>query len=219
MAIPASGEISFNLFNTDRSLTSGTQVDMAAAGTAYSVSYTTDGSNDLKMDEFYGKSAGTTPAPTTAPPTSAPTTAPPTTPPPTASPPTPAPAVTATVTQDCNGTTATSGRIFITNIANGGTDCYVGYNINSGAPETYATTSIGSATSATITGVPDYAYSYSVYIYNKTNKAGVRYGLSAVACYTTPAPTTAPPTAPPTYYITLSSGTSACDAKTNWSNR
>ncbi len=34
MALPASGEISFNLFNTDRGIASGTQVDMAAAGTA-----------------------------------------------------------------------------------------------------------------------------------------------------------------------------------------
>ena len=57
MAIPSSGEISMNLFNTDRGIASGTQIDLAAAGTAYAVSYTTDGSNDLQMAEFYGKSS------------------------------------------------------------------------------------------------------------------------------------------------------------------
>ena len=77
MAIPASGEISFNLFNTDRSIASATLVDMAAAGSAYGVSYATNGSNQLGMDEFYGKSAGGTPAPTTAPPTTAPPPPPP----------------------------------------------------------------------------------------------------------------------------------------------
>ncbi len=46
-----------NLFNTDRNIASGTQIDLAAAGTAYAVSYATDGSNDLKMNEFYGKSS------------------------------------------------------------------------------------------------------------------------------------------------------------------
>jgi hypothetical protein len=57
MAIPSSGEISMNLFNTDRNIASGTQIDLAAAGTAYAISYATDGSNDLQMAEFYGKSS------------------------------------------------------------------------------------------------------------------------------------------------------------------
>jgi hypothetical protein len=57
MAIPSSGEISMNLFNTDRGIASGTQIDLAAAGTAYAVSYTTDGSNDLQMLEFRGKAS------------------------------------------------------------------------------------------------------------------------------------------------------------------
>jgi hypothetical protein len=57
MAIPSSGELSMNLFNTDRGISSGTQIDLAAAGTAYAISYTTDGSNDLQMYEFYGKSS------------------------------------------------------------------------------------------------------------------------------------------------------------------
>lgn len=57
MAIPNTGEISMNLFNTDRNIASGTQIDLAAAGTAYAVSYTTDGTNDLQMLEFRGKSS------------------------------------------------------------------------------------------------------------------------------------------------------------------
>lgn len=57
MAIPNTGEITMNLFNTDRGIASGTQIDLAAAGTAYAVSYTTDGSNDLQMLEFRGKSS------------------------------------------------------------------------------------------------------------------------------------------------------------------
>ena len=57
MPIPSSGEISMNLFNTDRGIASGTEINLAAAGTAYSVSYTTDGNNDLQMLEFRGKSS------------------------------------------------------------------------------------------------------------------------------------------------------------------
>ena len=57
MPIPASGEISMNLFNTDRNIASGTEINLAAAGTAYAVSYTTDGNNDLQMLEFRGKSS------------------------------------------------------------------------------------------------------------------------------------------------------------------
>ena len=57
MSIPSTGEISMNLFNTDRGIASGTRIDLAAAGTAYAVSYTTDGTNDLQMAEFRGKSS------------------------------------------------------------------------------------------------------------------------------------------------------------------
>jgi hypothetical protein len=56
MALPTSGPISLNDMNTDRGIASGTQIDLASAGTAYSVSYTTNGSNDLQFLEFYGKS-------------------------------------------------------------------------------------------------------------------------------------------------------------------
>ena len=69
MAIPASGEISFNLFNTDRGIASGTQVDIATAATAYGVSYTTNGSNDININEFYGKSVGGGGGPGPTPPT------------------------------------------------------------------------------------------------------------------------------------------------------
>ena len=64
MALQSSGPISMNDMNTDRGIASGTQIDLATAGTAYSVSYATDGSNDLQFFEFYGKSAGTPPSPT-----------------------------------------------------------------------------------------------------------------------------------------------------------
>ena len=82
MALPSSGPISLNDMNTDRGIASGTQIDLATAGNAYGVSYTTNGSNDLQFFEFYGLSI-TTPAPTPAP-------TPPPTPPPTPAP-TPAP--------------------------------------------------------------------------------------------------------------------------------
>jgi hypothetical protein len=72
--------------------------------------------------------------------------------------------------------------------------------VDTASPAALATLSIGSATSYTFTGVGDYGGSYGVYIYNATTGAGVRYGISAVACYVAP-PTPPPPTpAPPTYY-------------------
>lgn len=62
MALPASGPISMNDMNTDRGIASGTQIDLAAAGTAYFISYNTSGTNDLRFSEFYGASATTTTA-------------------------------------------------------------------------------------------------------------------------------------------------------------
>jgi hypothetical protein len=64
-----------NDMNTDRGIASGTQIDLAAAGTAYSVSYNTAGTNQLGMDEFYGRSIATppTPPPTPPPPPAVPT--------------------------------------------------------------------------------------------------------------------------------------------------
>jgi hypothetical protein len=56
MALPASGQISMDNMNTDRGIASGTQIDLATAGTAYSVSYNTSGTNDLQFSEFYGLS-------------------------------------------------------------------------------------------------------------------------------------------------------------------
>ena len=63
MALQVSGPISMNDMNTDRAIASGTQIDLASAGTAYSVSYATNGSDDLQFSEFYGKSAGAPPTP------------------------------------------------------------------------------------------------------------------------------------------------------------
>ena len=228
MALPSSGTITFKDFNIQRGQASPyeQQIDIATAAGLFGVSYTTDGSNPASMDEFYGKSVGTPPTPTPPTPPPTPPTPPPTpptppptppTPPPTPPPPPPAANPTATVTYDCNGTSSTSGRIFITNITDGGSNCYVGYSDQSGAPSTYATTPIGSATSYTFTGVADYAGSYRVYIYNPTTGTGNSYGLpsGAIACYVAPPP---PPPPPVVYTIMLSSGTSACDAKNNWSN-
>ena len=56
MPLPSSGQISMNDMNTDRGISSGTQIDLATAGNVYSVSYNTLGTNQLGMDEFYGKS-------------------------------------------------------------------------------------------------------------------------------------------------------------------
>jgi len=63
MALPSSGQITMNDMNTDRGITSGTQIDLATAGTAYSVSYNTTGTDQLGMDEFYGKSIAAPPPP------------------------------------------------------------------------------------------------------------------------------------------------------------
>ena len=54
MALPSSGTISLDNFNTDRFIPSGTQVDMAAAAAVYGVTYSTSGPNGIGMDEFYG---------------------------------------------------------------------------------------------------------------------------------------------------------------------
>jgi hypothetical protein len=64
MALQSSGPISMNDMNTDRGIASGTQINLATAGTAYSVSYTTNGSNDLRFSEFYGASTAPPPTPT-----------------------------------------------------------------------------------------------------------------------------------------------------------
>lgn len=63
MALPSSGQIDMNQMNTDRGIPSGTQIDLASAGTAYSVSYNTSGTDQLGMDEFYGKSIAAPPPP------------------------------------------------------------------------------------------------------------------------------------------------------------
>lgn len=67
MALPSSGQITMNDMNTDRGISSGTQIDLASAGTAYSVSYNTLGTNQLGMDEFYGRSISAPPPPTPPP--------------------------------------------------------------------------------------------------------------------------------------------------------
>jgi hypothetical protein len=56
MALPSSGPISMADMNTDRGISATTQIDLASAGSAYGVSYTTNGSNDLQFFEFYGLS-------------------------------------------------------------------------------------------------------------------------------------------------------------------
>ena len=63
MALPSSGQITMNDMNTDRGISSGTQIDLASAGTAYSVSYNILGTNQLGMDEFYGRSIAAPPPP------------------------------------------------------------------------------------------------------------------------------------------------------------
>ena len=74
MALQVSGPISMNDMNIDRSIASGTQINLATAGTAYGVSYLTNGTNDLQFFEFYGLSAGAPPTPTApTPPTPTPT--------------------------------------------------------------------------------------------------------------------------------------------------
>jgi len=65
MALPSSGPISMNDMNTDRGIPSGTEISLSVAGSAYGVSYTTDGTNDLQFLEFYGKFVGSTTTTTT----------------------------------------------------------------------------------------------------------------------------------------------------------
>ena len=54
MALPSSGTISLDNFNTDRFIPSGTEIDMAAAAAVYGVTYSTTSLNGIGMDEFYG---------------------------------------------------------------------------------------------------------------------------------------------------------------------
>jgi len=63
MALPASGTISFQNFNTDRGLSSTATIDMDTAAIAYGIPTKPHG-----MDEFYGKSAGGPPPPPPPPP-------------------------------------------------------------------------------------------------------------------------------------------------------
>ena len=84
----------------------------------------------------------------------------------------PIPSVTFDISTDCTGVSPTSGKINITNIQYAGTDTYVGYSTTLGDPATYATISIGSATSYTFDNVPNYAGSYHVYVYNNTTAVG-----------------------------------------------
>jgi hypothetical protein len=62
MALPPSGPISMDNMNTDRSIASGTQIDLDTAAIAYSIPTKPHG-----MDEFYGLSIGPPTAPPTAP--------------------------------------------------------------------------------------------------------------------------------------------------------
>jgi hypothetical protein len=55
MALP-SGQISFSDFNTDRGIAATTQIDIFSAGVIYGVPFNTFGSDDLQMNEFWGKS-------------------------------------------------------------------------------------------------------------------------------------------------------------------
>lgn len=58
MALPASGPISMDNMNTDRSIASGTQIDLDTAAIAYSIPTKPHG-----MDEFYGLGSGAPPPP------------------------------------------------------------------------------------------------------------------------------------------------------------
>jgi hypothetical protein len=58
MALPASGQISFQDFNTDRGLSSTAQIDMDTAAIAYSIP-----TRPHSMDEFYGRSIAAPPPP------------------------------------------------------------------------------------------------------------------------------------------------------------
>ena len=58
MALPSSGQISFSDLNVERGLSATAEADMATAGDDFAVSYATDGTDVLSMDEFYGLSYG-----------------------------------------------------------------------------------------------------------------------------------------------------------------
>jgi len=58
MALPSSGQISFSDFNVERGLSATAEADMATVGDDFAVSYATDGTDVLSMDEFYGLSYG-----------------------------------------------------------------------------------------------------------------------------------------------------------------
>ena len=80
--------------------------------------------------------------------------------------------VTFDVSSSCSGLAPTYGKIFITNIVDGGSDVYVGYNTAVGDPVTYATTAAGNVTDYTFDSVPNYTGSYNVYVYNNTTTGG-----------------------------------------------
>jgi hypothetical protein len=58
MALPASGQISFQDFNTDRGLSATAQIDIDTAAIAYSIP-----TRPHSMDEFYGRSIAAPPPP------------------------------------------------------------------------------------------------------------------------------------------------------------
>lgn len=225
MALPLSGIISFKDFNIQRGQASPyeQQIDMATAATLFGVSYTTDGSNPASMDEFYGKGIGTPPPPTPPPPTPPPPTPPPPTPPPptppppTPPPPTPPP-ISFSVQVGCAGDgTPGTGTLRLYSITGGGPYSYlVGYSDQSGNPATYATTNPTYPTEHTFYNVPN--GSYIAYVYQPATQKGAAVVGNVVSCNATPAPTPPPPTPAPVYYIQLSSGTTACEAKQNWGN-
>jgi hypothetical protein len=57
MALPSSGQISFDDFQIEEGFTPGAELNIYVAALKYSVSFTTDGTNPIGMDEFYGKEA------------------------------------------------------------------------------------------------------------------------------------------------------------------
>jgi hypothetical protein len=235
--LQTTGPISLNDLNTNRNIPSGTQIDLDTAAIAYGIPAKPHG-----MDEFYGKGQGApSPSPNVTPSvTPSPNVTPSVTPSPNVTPAYVAPSVTPNVTptyyapnvtpfynnpptfnvsKDCNaGTTSTSGKITIGNINYGGGNCYVGYSTNSGNPGMYADTGIGSATEYTFYNVPDYGGSYIAYVYNPDTGLGAYQNVGSMACYVAPAVTPAvpSPTPAPVYYIALSSGATACEAKGNF---
>jgi hypothetical protein len=58
MALPIAGNpISFDDFQIEEGFTPGAELNIYVAALKYSVSFTTDGTNPIGMDEFYGKEA------------------------------------------------------------------------------------------------------------------------------------------------------------------